>query len=279
LQFNGAGTRTDTNSIILLSDDTITDKLYRTSLSQTCLTTFLGYTPQEDGRTPTDMSVVTLARMDVWIVSVVWAVGHHVTGKGKPVQDKYTAAYNRFIGEATRQLLQTLYTFAHITAPETTINVPVRAPWLRARSGREGSPLPTDIVTAPSNESYLRVNPRWILQRISKHVGVMQDAFIATSDGATPMFTVHDFLLRGILVGRANVGGTTQGHPHSTPIRPQTPAQPPHHTGGQYVIPDTQERLMERPDAGVIIPETQEQDISGLGGDIVIPDTQDQVDG
>ena len=194
LSFEGDGTRRTGPITELYEDNTCTDKLYVTALSRTCVREFLGYNPGDDSTQPTDMSLVTLAQVDVWVVSSVWILAKGQQKQGRLTQKIYQNAYDRFIGPAVTQLMGSLYSYVRSVSPEAVISIPVQASWLRNNDNQGSNISVTDIVDSPEGHSFLRITPLWIRRNLSTTVGLMQDAFISKAEQTDAAFTVYEFL-------------------------------------------------------------------------------------
>lgn len=194
LRFGGDGARRTGSAADIYADNTITDKLYVTALSRTCLHEFLGYNPEQDLRNPTDMSVLTLARVDVWVMSSIWILAQGLQKQGRLTQKIYQRAYDRFIGPATTQLMGSLYSYVRLVAPESVIAIPVQASWLRSSDTQGSETQVTDIVDSPEGHSFLRVNHSWIRKVLSSTVGYIQDAFLSKAERTDHVFTLYEFV-------------------------------------------------------------------------------------
>lgn len=160
------------------------DMFFRRNMSLMVLREFLGYDAFES---KAECSIILLARLDAWVVTVVHCL-NEPDGRGGKRQKKFTELFSRFLPLAMSQILSRVReALVHSHPQELQLDEHDSAT-LTGSIPSDDHRRATLIVRMATEKTYLAVTPTWINDNVTCHLGSVHDCYVGEASSSSTMF-------------------------------------------------------------------------------------------
>lgn len=154
--------------------------LFRNETAKQVFKEFLGYDPKREDGSYVHGTIMSIARLDAWVATVVLCLVEREK-RGGQRQKEYADTFGRMLETATKQVIGNIGEFVkHWSWDEVTVEEDGQSSEERRGSVMSMSRTATRVWTLPSvGKTFISVDERWFRTYVTDAVGSVTDCYIA----------------------------------------------------------------------------------------------------